>query len=134
MEALGANPIHCLDCNREVALESLPLDVRLIDRIASWRSVAVALDHLWLDSGQYEDWARGELSDIHSAVNRRGREVRRELDQLRRCYYWWFQDESVDDFQPRRDCPDCGRPFQLHEGRLLKQFVCEACSLVTSGE
>jgi hypothetical protein len=60
MQALGANPLHCMRCHGEVAPESLPLPIELADPLADWSSVHDALDRLWLDSGAYEAWAASE--------------------------------------------------------------------------
>ncbi len=53
MQALGENPIHCLNCNLEVPPEKLDLATKLIDAVAFWRNVYDAIDRLWLDSGAY---------------------------------------------------------------------------------
>jgi predicted nucleic acid-binding Zn ribbon protein len=134
MSALSRNPIHCMDCNLEIAPEALALDASLVDWIADWRSVFDGIDRLWLDSGEYESWARGQLSDIRSAVNRRGMEVSETLNRVRRCYYWYFQDESLEDFEPANVCPACQRQFKAYTHGIFPQFICEHCSIVTVAE
>src|SRR5512137_808804 len=73
---LGYNPLHCLECNLEIPLKTLILSEELIDAISAWRDVYSALDRLWLDSGEYEGWAKGQLVDISSPVNQRGLALR----------------------------------------------------------
>lgn len=133
MCALGENPVHCIDCNLEVAPEALRLDTRLLDAIACWRSVYDAIDRLWLDSREYEHWAKAELVSIRSPVNVRGLAVRTELDAVRRCYLWFFQDESEDDFAPITHCPSCYEPFASYTNGIFPQLVCEKCSIITVG-
>ena len=128
--ALSYNPIRCAACNGEVPLEPLDLSVRLVDDIASWRSVYDSLERLWLDSDEYEEWAVRELSDIGSYVNRLGLEVRRSLDAIRRCYYLYFEDQSVEAYSPRPACPSCGAaPVNRTYGRRSYR-ACDACSIL----
>jgi predicted nucleic acid-binding Zn ribbon protein len=134
MSALSHNPIHCIDCNLEVAPEPLALEATLVDEIARWRSVFDGIGHLWLDSGEYEGWARGQLSVISSAVNRRGREVSETLSRVRRCYYWYFQDQSTENFEPVKVCPACQRQFMMYPHGIFPQFICESCSIITVAE
>jgi len=134
MPALGFNPLHCIDCNLEVAPESFALSDSLIEHIASWRSVHEAVNCLWLDSREYETWAAEQLADINSPINRRGMALRKELDAVRRCYYWYFQDESVDSFKPVSRCPSCQEPLSVYDEGIFQQLVCEGCGLVMAGE
>ena len=129
--ALGYNPIHCIDCNREVAPETLKLTEDIIRGIAYWRQLYSSIDCLWLDSGAYEEWATGQLSDIHSPVNRLGREIAGELNSLRRCYYWLFQDQSTDGFEPTANCPVCYQAFLQYADHPFAQSLCENCSIIT---
>src|SRR3954453_14239909 len=69
MCALGYNPIQCLNCNGEIPPEMLDLNWGLIESVAYWRNVYDALDRLWLDSADYEEWAKAQLTDIAGRVN-----------------------------------------------------------------
>jgi hypothetical protein len=126
MTALGFNPIHCMRCNLEVPPEALPLPPDLVDPLADWAQVHDALDHLWLDSGPYESWAFGELTNPSSATNTRGIAVRLDIDRVRRCYYWLEE-------LPRpelRNCSACRSPLTPFLDGRIEQLVCEPCSLV----
>src|SRR5215203_2203489 len=72
VDLLTANPLHCDHCRREVDPERLHLTVRETEFVASWSSVASALYQLWLDSGEYEQYAKLQLLDIEGQVNRDG--------------------------------------------------------------
>jgi hypothetical protein len=103
----GFNPIHCLDCNLEVSPKRLGLTTDLIDAVAFWRSTYGAIDLLELNSGEYEAWAQAQLLDPSSAANVEGRAVSRDLNDVRRCYYWLWQPESHEGWTPRLTClPD----------------------------
>jgi len=133
MCALSYNPLHCIDCNREIVAESLALSEAVVEEVAYWHHIYDAIDRLWLDSADYESWAKEQLSDINSPVNGRGLAAREKLDRIRRCYYWYFQDQSVDEFEPYSECPRCNKPFGVYAGGIFPQFVCEDCSIITVG-
>ncbi len=123
---LSANPIVCLRCNGEVSPEQIGLSAELAEYVASWKDLHDALLTLWLDSSDYESWARAQLEDPNGRVNARGLEVVLGLNSHRRTYYWWFQNTPADDFIPLSKCPRCSAGFVERFGRL----VCEACSIV----
>jgi predicted nucleic acid-binding Zn ribbon protein len=99
-----------------------------------------ALDHLWLDSGAYEQWAAGQLADLQSDVNRRGLALRTELDRVRRCYYWVFTGtdgtyDLVDDVPSQRvdsSCPQCRQTLTRFPNAVISQAVCDTCGLVVA--
>jgi predicted nucleic acid-binding Zn ribbon protein len=134
MFALSPNPMHCMNCNLEVRPETFELTPELITAMAYWTWVYEAIYRLWLDSQEYEDWAEEQLSDIFSPVNVRGRVVQGELTQVRRCYYWFFQDRSADDYRPIKDCPSCGRPLLAYTEGIFLQMICDNCGIVVVGD
>ncbi len=134
MCTLGYNPLHCVDCNLERDPKSLDLSKSLIQAIAFWRNIYDAIDRLWLDSGEYETWAKEELKNIHSPINQRGMALRKDLDQIHRCYYWYFQDQSDEEYEPITHCPNCHEPLTIYSGGIFRQLICEQCSIITMGE
>ncbi len=130
MCALSYNPIYCMNCNLEVPPQALGLSESLVEEIVHWRILADALDRLWLESGAYENWARDQLSDITSSVNQLGLQLQSALTDVRHCYYWYFQDQFVEDFKPIVDCPKCGIPLLLYPDGIFRQLICEACGIV----
>ncbi len=134
MCALGYNPLHCMECNKEILPSSLGIGATLVDGIANWRAIYDAIDRLWLDSAEYELWAEHELAEISSPVNRRGREISSAINEQHKCYYWYFQNQSVDDFEPISNCPVCEKLLDVYTGGIFRQLTCEPCGLVTVGE
>lgn len=130
MSALGENPVHCLDCNGEVEPASVPLAAALVNAVADWSRVAMAIHALELDSGPYERWAQSELMNLASPVNQQGLEVRRLLDQIRRCHYVLFQPLDRVGFTVPRACPGCGGPFAAYTAGQFPRLTCESCGLV----
>jgi predicted nucleic acid-binding Zn ribbon protein len=82
---------------------------------------------LWLNSGEYEDWAKDRLLDRDGQVNRHGFEIVERLSHIAKTYYLWFRD-SLDDEQPSQ-CPLCGAPLESIEGCIF--LLCEHCRILT---
>ena len=127
------NPIHCLNCNLEVPPERVGIDHDLVQAIAAWDAEHGAIGTLELQSGEYEMWARARLLDPESPTNVEGRELARRLNERRRCYVWFFQPQSDDDWQPRETCPVCGDELEHYEQGIFPQLLCERDRLVLVG-
>ncbi len=134
MSTLSASPLHCMACHRDVPTERLALSRPVAEALADWRHSYDALDWLWLEAGSYEQWAREQLSDLGSAANVRGRLVQQAIDRVRRCYYWYFQDQTLPDFQPITRCPVCGETMETYSRGVYAQRICERDSIVTIGD
>lgn len=98
------NPIHCATCRKEIDPERLGLTSGEVDEIASCFGVYEALYRLWLDSREYEDYAKTKLIDPAGQVNRDGLAIAQKLSQKWPTHYWWFHD--TDDGEPTQ-CPSC---------------------------
>jgi predicted nucleic acid-binding Zn ribbon protein len=130
---LSSNPIHCLRCNLEVPPERLDLSDRDIQAITHWHSIESAIGWLELDSGAYEEWARAQLLDPLSSVNVEGLEAVKEINRPeQRWYYWFFQPEEDDDFEPRTTCPICDGPLTQYDSGIFPQRLCDKDSVVVS--
>ena len=105
VDMLTDNPLHCGSCRREVDPERLQLTVEETEAVARWFSTASALYRLWLDSGEYEEYAKSRLLDPEGQVNRDGLEVARRLSVKVPTRLWFFHD--TDDGEPAQ-CPVCG--------------------------
>ncbi|MEE9393216.1 MAG: DUF2310 family Zn-ribbon-containing protein [Planctomycetota bacterium] len=123
---LSSNPLSCIACNLEVPPERIGFSEALAEKLAFWQSFHNCFYLLWLDSSEFESWAKAQLSNPGSAVNKRALELVSDLNSFRSAYYWWFQDTGAEDFHPPSRCPVC-------QGELLERYgrnVCEPCSLV----
>jgi hypothetical protein len=103
---LTCNPIHCYTCKGSIDPESIKLSEYEVDLISSWHNVFSALYHLWLDSGQYELWAKEKLLENKGEVNKSGLAVVNVLSKKIPTYYWWFH--SAEDLVPV-NCPNCNK-------------------------
>jgi len=128
---LSRNPLSCGRCNLEVPPERLGFEVALADALASWRDFHDSFYYLWLDSGEFEDWAAAQLRDPSSPVNVRGLDLARRLSTDHRCYLRWFQDEGAPDWMPATRCPCCSATLDIRfcgerpQGGELR--VCDSC-------
>jgi predicted nucleic acid-binding Zn ribbon protein len=125
VDILTDNPIHCFRCKKEIDPEALKLDNKLVDDIASWYGVFRSLYNLWLNSGEYEQYAKDKLTDKHSQVNIEGISVAKRLSSFCPSYYWWFHD--TDDGEPSH-CPNCSK--KLDPKVNFGTGKCEACNVV----
>ncbi len=91
MSALTDNPVHCMNCNLEVPSDTLGISESLAESISSWRRVHDALYQLWLDSGDYESWARSQLLNFSGQVNRLGLQAQAELNKIRKSITCCFK-------------------------------------------
>jgi hypothetical protein len=122
---LTDNPIHCYQCKGALDPERLQLSDKEIDSLASWDSVFSALYNLWLDSGEYEDWAKAQLLDKSGQVNLQGMNSASLLSEKWPAYYWWFYDEE--DPCPST-CPNCGS--KLDNDNRHGHGKCSKCHVV----
>jgi hypothetical protein len=128
---LSENPISCLRCNLEMPPERLGWSKDAVDGLAYWRQFHDCFYLLWLDSREFDGWAKAQLEDAASPVNTRGLALVAKLNAFRRTYYWWFQDNSADDWEPLSLCPRCGGDFVEWPGRLPR-YLCEPCSIAVA--
>lgn len=108
VDLLTDNPLHCDFCRREVNPERLQLTVEETESVAGWFATASALYRLWLDSGEYEEYAKARLLDPNGQVNRDGIQVAQTLSAKIPTRLWFFSD--TDDGEPTQ-CPVCGNPL-----------------------
>jgi hypothetical protein len=108
VDLLTDNPIHCGYCRKEIDPERLQLTAEETHDIAHWFGAASALYRLWLDSGEYEQYAKERLLDPQGQINGAGREIARKLSEKWPTRFWFFSD--TDDGEPTH-CPICHDPL-----------------------
>jgi hypothetical protein len=105
VDLLTNNPLHCSACKREVDAARLNLSSTEVDAVYRWYSARRALNSLWLDSGEYEAYAKARLLDPKGQVNQLGIELAHRLSARMPTRLWLFHD--ADDGEPT-NCPMCG--------------------------
>ena len=111
-------------CRGEVEPERLSLSIDIIDAIAQWNYIYVALYALWLDSGEYEEWAAEQLSSPDGQINKSGMEICSRLSAKIPTYYFWFYKEAGSNLI----CPVCFTELIIRGGHSLER--CENCKIV----
>jgi Zn-ribbon-containing, possibly nucleic-acid-binding protein (DUF2310) len=120
--ALIANPLRCMACNKELSPERLNLTFEQIDEIANWNGAYGSVYRLWLDSREYESWAKAELERADSPINLRGLKCCEALSEKWPTYLWWFLEHG----EKRTACPKCKQKLTSQNGWA----VCEACRIL----
>jgi hypothetical protein len=69
---LSPNPVSCLLCNLEVSPERIGFSESIAEQLAFWQRFHDCFYFLWLDSGEFEAWAKAQLENPTSEVNKRG--------------------------------------------------------------
>ena len=115
-------PLFCVDCTGQILPAALHLSEDVAQEIVRWRTVYAALYNLWLDSSDYETFARAALLDPAGEVNRLGLALAAKLSEQRTTYYWWFSEDA--DSSPE-DCPVCHAPMTRHATRPFR--FCHSC-------
>jgi predicted nucleic acid-binding Zn ribbon protein len=125
MSHLSENPLLCMECRGEVPPERLNLSPDVAESVANWNHLFRAFETLWLDSGEYEEWARSILENPSSPVNARGLDVAQQLSVTVPTYYHLFGDATLEDWKAPTSCPHCGQQPTRVKGWL----VCEECAM-----
>jgi len=128
---LTYNPIACADCNLEVDIIQFTFSKELIHKIASWRNFHDCFYRLWLDSKEFEDWAKEQLSNPNSPVNKRGLAIKNEIGRSYECFYWWFVDHSSECYKPLLECPNCNGGMIKRENKFnVDTQLCRNCDII----
>lgn len=125
VDLLTDNPLHCDYCRKEVDPERLQLTVEETEAVASWFAAADALYKLWLDSGEYEVYAKSCMLDPKGQVNRDGLALAKTLSSKFPTRLWFFSD--TDDGEPSQ-CPICLKALDPHVRRGTG--MCETCLIL----
>ena len=89
--ALSSDPLHLRDVQPGRPVDRLELEDGLRDDLRCWGALVSALDYVWVASGDYELSALHELSDVESAINRRGLALRPRVDGDSEVCYSFFR-------------------------------------------
>jgi hypothetical protein len=122
---LTDNPIHCFACKGAVDPETISLSEDQVDIVCRWHSTFRALYDLWLNSGEYETWAKTQLLKPAGEVNVSGLAAAAALSKSIPTYYWWFHEEGDPILH---NCPSCSMELGPETGHGHGQ--CDACQIV----
>jgi hypothetical protein len=121
---LTDNPLQCSKCRKAIDPERLSLSDEVIRSVAGWNSIVNALYLLWLDSTEYESYAKARLLDPRGHINQRGLDAARSLRSKMPTWFRFFHD--ADDELPE-NCPVCEEPLDANVERAKRR--CNSCKL-----
>jgi len=125
--ALGPFPFYCMECNGEIPIEELQIDDCLAEEVAQWLAVHDSLFYLWLDSDEYEAWAKERLLDVKGKVNVEGLRIAREFDKQRETFFWFFQDTDDESYVAPKECPFCKKTLKQYGSKNFQ--ICSSCKV-----
>jgi len=73
---------------QEVDPERINVSVKETEAIAKWFSSASALYMLWLNSGEYEEYAKARLLNPNGQINKEGRKIAKDLSKRIPTQLW----------------------------------------------
>lgn len=134
--SLSRDVLPCGACGGTIPIEGLKGPREAIHLLRRWVDQAYAIEMLWFASGEYEDWARGELDNAKSKVNVLGRLVAEKLSPA--VPTWLYSAphagarQAVDKYL--HHCPACHDPTE--STGLIPKFGlgCPACRIAGSAE
>ena len=124
LSMLSDNPIYCGECRQEADPNKLGFDKNEIDKMNSWHLVAGSLYKLWIDSGEYEEYAKACLTDPFGEINTDGIDLAKDLSNKIPTKFWMFSD--TEDGTPTH-CPICKNGLNLDV--RWGTGCCEKCSI-----
>ena len=122
---LPYSPVRCIKCKLSMPLDRLSVKSELILKVKQWHQLY--LSHFKLLSGddEHSQWRRSKLLDEVGDINMEGLRLSQQLNPIRNCYYWMFQDINDEGFRPVQICPFCGASMQEIENNDFN--VCHDC-------
>ena len=77
--SLSRDVLPCGACGGSIDVDKIKGPREAIHLLKRWIDQAYAIEMLWFASGEYEDWAKGELDGGKSKVNQLGRQAAQKL-------------------------------------------------------
>ena len=134
--SLSRDELPCGRCGAGIPVEGLKGPRDVIHLLRRWVDQAYAIEMLWLSSGEYEDWAKGEIDSAKSKVNQMGRQVAQKLTPT--VPTWLYSAphagarQAVDKYLDH--CPACHDPTDK-TGLIAKYGLgCAKCRVAGSAE
>ena len=134
--SLSRDEVPCGNCGGKIEVDSIKGPREAIHLLKRWVDQAYAIEMLWFASGEYEDWAKGELDGGKSKVNQLGRQVAQKLSGT--VPTWLYSAphagarQAVDKYL--HHCPACNDPTES-TGLISKYGLgCKKCRVAGSAE
>lgn len=133
---LSRDEVPCGKCGGKIAIESIKGPREAIHLLRRWVDQAYAIEMLWFASGEYEDWAKGELDSGKSKVNQLGRQVAQKMSATTPTWLYSAPHAgarvAVDKYL--HHCPGCNDPTEPTELISKYGLGCKKCRVAGSAE
>lgn len=124
---------------RSIPIYLLPLSDEEKEDIFRWSSTYVDYDNIWIHSGNLEMPAYKEIADVHSDLNKNGRELCKIIEKKTGIptFYYLIRYYGRKENHDNRVCPGCGKPWHTKYLKLEDtpfhqfHFCCKKCRLVS---
>ena len=134
--SLSRDEVPCGACGGAIEVDRIKGPREAIHLLKRWVDQAYAIEMLWFASGEYEDWAKGELDGGKSKVNALGRQVAQKLSATTPTWLYSAPHAgakvAVDKYL--HHCPGCHEPTE--ETKLIAKYGmgCAKCRVAGSAE
>lgn len=144
--AKAGPPLVCADCGFDVPLYRIPKppipagsnrpkypEGQAYERLNGWEREYHACDNLQMECGFGERWGTRQMSDFHSRLTRKGRELAAQIEERTGVptYYYLYDYRNVTLTRNRSEpCPGCGKPWVSQApNENCFDLWCDACRL-----
>ena len=134
--SLSRDVLPCGACGGSIDVDKIKGPREAIHLLKRWIDQAYAIEMLWFASGEYEDWAKGELDGGKSKVNQLGRQVAQKLSPATPTWLYSAPHagarQAVDKYL--HHCSGCNDPTES-TGLIPKYGLgCAKCRIAGSAE
>jgi len=134
--SLSRDEVPCGACGGSIEVDQIKGSREAVQLLKRWIDQAYAIEMLWFASGEYEDWAKGELDGPKSRVNLLGRQAAQKLNAGAPTWLYSAPHAgarvAVDKYL--HHCPSCHEPTE--ETGLISKYGlgCKKCRVAGSAE
>ena len=108
---LSRDELPCAKCGGQIVIDKMKAPREAMHLLRRWVDEAYAIETLWFASGDYADWAKGELDNAKSKVVKLGLDVAKKLPN---AWLIWEPHagarQAVDKYLDH--CPACHDPTE----------------------
>lgn len=133
---LSRDILPCARCGGELAVDAIRLPGDLSQKLRRWVDQRYAIELLWFTSAEYEGWAKDELDQPKSKINRLGAEVARAISAHEPAWLWYAPHAGADQYVDRflDPCPLCNGITEPTEFGAKYGRQCPKCRVIGPGE
>ena len=134
--SLTRDELPCGKCGGGIPVDAIKTAREVSHLLRRWVDQAFAIETLWFASGEYEDWAKGELDAGKSRITQLGVQVAQKMTPAQETWLYSAPHagarQAVDKYLDH--CPVCKDPTEK-TGLIAKYGMgCKKCRVAGSAE